>query len=139
MPIGTAVISTGFKLSHGETPTEIPDIMEYPDLIGEPSWEETTTMGDTRRTYTAGLEGEESLAFTCLFTGMSATSNWGILSGLQTAGTPTAFTAQLSTGDKFTFSATVRLGKPGNSPGGVETFMAYLAPTTAVTAVPKTT
>lgn len=135
MPIGTAVISSGFKLSYGATPTEIPDIMDYPDLIGEPDMQETTTMGDGRKTFTAGLEGDESLPFTCLFSGMGATTNWGMLKVIADTKEPEDFTAELSTGDKFTFSATVRLGKPGNSPGNVETFIAYLMPTTAVTPV----
>lgn len=134
MPVGNALLTNGFKLEQGQQ--EIVDVREFPDLLGEAESLETTTLGDTMQTSRPGLKGTDTLAFTCLFTGMGATTNWGYLAAVEATKQPAAFTVTLSSGDKLAFSAYVTLGMPGKGPNDIMEFTANLMPSTAINITP---
>lgn len=134
MPVGNALLTNGFKLECGNS--EVVDVREFPDLLGDAESLETTTLGDTMQTARPGLKGSDTLSFTCLFSGMGLGTNWKLLKDVEDTGEPETFTVTLSSGDELEFDAYVTMGMPGKGPNDILEFTANLMPSSEIDITP---
>lgn len=70
--MGKGISTYGIKLQVKETSsgtfTDLYDIKDFPDLIGEPNSLETTTLSDGQQTFIPGIKQGETKSFTSNFT-----------------------------------------------------------------------
>ena len=116
--------SMGTKLSMKTTSegtyAEIPDVKGYPSFMGAPERVETTCVSDTQKTYGPGQKDPGEMDFTLAYSGMGATSNWGLLRAVELSGNAAYFKVEYPDDTGFEWTATVALSMnevgDGNSP-----------------------
>lgn len=100
---GLSTIGTILKMgAQSSSLTEVPDLQDFPDLMGAPDKIETTTMKNTSRTYIPGLKDPGDMAFNFLYSGMGEGSNYATLKAAQDSGATRFF--QLVFPDKSGFA-----------------------------------
>lgn len=84
---GLSTINTKFLYNTGtvETPvwTEIPYLMEVPELGGAPEKIDVTVLSDSVKKYIPGIKDFGDLVFKFLYDNSSSTANYRILKGLE--------------------------------------------------------
>ena len=106
--------------------TEIPDLMEVPELGGDPEKVEVTTLKDSVKKYIAGVRDLGDLAFKFLYDNSGAGSNYRILKGLQTASTLTTFQVEYPDGTAHQFDAYVSVKMDSGAVNSALTFVATM-------------
>lgn len=139
--MGTGTTSVGTILKMGATAgtlTEVPDLLDFPDMMGPPDKIEVTTIKDTQRKYKPGLKDPGDMKFTFLFSDMKTGSNWADLAAAETAGTVKYFALVFPDGSSFTWQGTVSLSMPGKGIAEALSFVATIFPASTVTPVAAT-
>lgn len=128
-------ITLGYKVGTAPTYTLISDLQEVPELGGAAEKVEVTTLADGAKRYINGIKDYGDLAFKFLYDNSTVTSNYRVLSGLETAGTVAAFEVSLPDGTKFQFSAGVSNKLDGVGVNAPLTFTSTLTLNTDITIV----
>jgi len=136
---GTTSVGTILKMGAAAgTLTEVPDLLDFPDMMGSVDKIETTTMKDIQRRYKPGLKDPGDMKFTFLYSGMGTGTNWADLSAAESAGTVKYFALIFPDGSSFTWSGTVSLSMPGKGIGEALSFVCTILPASAITPVAAT-
>ena len=131
--------SIGVQLLYGDTADSITnvvaDLKSFPDMIGAPDKIETTTMGDTQRTYQPGLSDPGDMQFIFAFSGMGSGTNWAALSAIESADTAKHWKLRFPDGSAFTWQGKVRLSMPGKGIAEALEFAANISASSEIIAV----
>lgn len=100
----TGLLSKNIKLAYKlvSTFTNLPDVMEIPDLGGSIEKIETTVLSDSNKKYINGLKDYGDISFKFLYEN-TPTSSFRILNGLEAAGLVQEWQVEFPDGTKFTF------------------------------------
>lgn len=126
--------SIGVVLKMGTTAqsaTEVPGLLDFPDMLGETDKIEVTTMKDTQRKYKPGLSDPGDMAFTFGYEGMGVGTNWATLKGAK--GEDKTFVLLFPDGSGFTWNGQVSLSMPGKGIAEALTFTAKITPSSDIT------
>lgn len=130
---GLSTIGTIFKMGEtSESLTEVPDLQDFPDLMGTPNKIETTTMKSTSRTYVPGLKDPGDMAFNFLYSGMEEGTNYATLKSAQDAKSTKYFQLVFPDGSGFAWQGQVALSVPGKGIGEALQFTANITPTSEI-------
>lgn len=127
-----AISTFGVTLKWGTTAdavAKVIDIKDFPDLIGEASLLETTTLSDKMQTNIPGIKSAESLAFTYNYT----SADYARVEA--DANKPLHYALEFSDGSKFTWEGQHTSGLPGKGVDEVIEATVNIAASTAVTFV----
>ncbi|WP_340391935.1 phage tail tube protein [Paenibacillus sp. FSL E2-0190] len=116
----------GLKAS-GSTYTELEYLMEVPEIGGDPEKVEVTTLKDGVKKYIPGIKDLGDLSFNFLYDNSKPTSNYRVLSGLQTAKTLGSFQLTYPDGTKHAFDAYVSVKMGAAAVNGALTFTANMS------------
>lgn len=108
----------------GSTYTEIGELMEVPELGGDPEQVEVTTLKDNTRRYIAGIKDLGDLTFSFLYDNSGPTSNFRILKGIQESGETKDFRVEYPDGTTHDFSAQVSVKMDAAAVNAALTFTA---------------
>lgn len=130
-----ALSTFGVELRWGtsaEAVSKVIDIKDFPDLIGEASMLETTTLSDAMQTNIPGIKSAETLAFTYNYTSadyakVEADANKKLF-----------YELNFSDGSKFTWEGQHTSGLPGKGVDEVIEATVNIVASTAVTFVAAT-
>ncbi|EJW14286.1 phage tail protein [Paenibacillus alvei] len=111
-----------YKASGGSTFTEIPFLMEVPEMGGDPEKVEVTTLKDGVKKYIPGIRDLGDLAFKFLYDNATAASNYRILRGLQDSNTVATFKVEYPDGTGHQFDAYVNVKMDAASVNAAMTF-----------------
>ena len=130
---GLSTIGTILKMgAQSSSLTEVPDLQDFPDLMGSPDKIETTTMKNTSRTYIPGLKDPGDMAFNFLYSGMGESTNYAKLKAVQDAKSTQYFQLVFPDGSGFVWQGKVSLSVPGKGIGEVLQFTANITPTSEI-------
>lgn len=123
-----STIGTTFKMGDApSTLTEVPGMIDFPDMLGSPDKIQVTTQKDKQHKYIEGLLDPGDMAFTFGYEGMDAGTNWATL---KTAGnTEKTYQLVFPDGSGFQWTGTVSLSMPGKGIGEALVFTANISPT----------
>ncbi|QJC53056.1 phage tail protein [Paenibacillus albicereus] len=119
----------------GSTYTEIPFLMEVPEIGGEPDQVEVTTLGDSTRKYIAGIKDLGDLTFSFLYDNSGPAANFRVLKAIETLGETKSFRLEYPDGTTHDFDAQVSVKMDSAAVNAALTFTAsfYLQSEIAVT------
>ena len=126
----SAISTIGVELKWGETSSALAkkiDIKDFPDLIGEPSMLETTTLSDAAQTFIPGVKAMDLLTFTF---NLDKTSGNAVKDD---EGKALYYELAFSDGTKFTWQGQHTLGVPGKGVDDVVEGTINIAPSTEIT------
>lgn len=106
---------------------EIPNLMEVPELGGDPEQVEVTTLTDSVKKYIPGVRDLGDLTFSFLYDNSGPTSNYRILKGLETAGAPVEFKVEYPDGTGHAFTAYVSVKMDSAAVNAALTFKASMS------------
>ena len=130
---GLSTIGTILKMgAQSSSLTEVPDLQDFPDLMGSPDKIETTTMKNTSRTYIPGLKDPGDMAFNFLYSGMGESTNYAKLKAVQDAKSTQYFQLVFPDGSGFVWQGKVSLSVPGKGIGEALQFTANITPTSEI-------
>nr|DAQ88048.1 MAG TPA: tail tube protein [Bacteriophage sp.] len=130
---GLSTIGTILKMgAQSSSLTEVPDLQDFPDLMGAPDKIETTTMKNTSRTYIPGLKDPGDMAFNFLYSGMGEGTNYAKLKAVQDAKSTPYFQLVFPDGSGFAWQGKVSLSVPGKGIGEALQFTANITPTSEI-------
>ena len=130
---GLSTIGTILKMgAQSSSLTEVPDLQDFPDLMGSPDKIETTTMKNTSRTYIPGLKDPGDMAFNFLYSGMGESTNYAKLKAVQDAKSTQYFQLVFLDGSGFVWQGKVSLSVPGKGIGEALQFTANITPTSEI-------
>lgn len=124
-----AISSIGVTLKWGETESALEkkvDIKDYPDLIGEPSMIETTTLSDDAQTFVPGVKSMDLMTFTF---NLDKTSGKAVKDD---EGKNLHYSLEFSDGTKFAWQGSHTMGVPGKGVDEAVEGTINIAPSTAV-------
>ena len=110
--------------------TQVTNLLEIPDMGIEPEKVEVTTLGDSNKTYIAGIGDYGDLAFKFLYDNSSTTSNYRVLKALE--GDLTPFKVEFPDGTQFEFSGYATCKIDGAGVNAALTFTATVALNSAI-------
>lgn len=110
--------------------TQVTNLLEIPDMGVEPEKIDVTTLGDSNKTYIAGVGDYGDLAFKFLYDNSSATSNYRVLKGFE--GDLTPFKVEFPDGTKFEFTGYVTCKISSAGVNAALTFTATVALNSAI-------
>lgn len=105
----------------------IPLLMEVPEIGGDPEQVEVTTLADSVKKYIPGIRDLGDLTFNFLYDNSTATSNYRILKGLETAGAPVEFQVEYPDGTIHAFTAYVHVKMDSAAVNAALTFTASMS------------
>ncbi len=111
----------------GSSFTDLPLLMEVPELGGEAEKVDVTVLSDPVKKYIDGIKDFGDLAFKFLYDNSDATSSYRILKGLEGQKTPTKFQISIPDGTKFVFSGFVSVKLDSAAVNAALTFTATIA------------
>lgn len=127
-------------LMHGSsasTPvySKLVDIKDYPDLGSAPDPLETTTLSDQMRTYINGIQGNESMTFTCNYVKTDYTTLAALEGKTEHYAVWFGATGNSPTGSegKFTFDGQLSVYVSGKGVNEVREMVVTIAPSTVIT------
>lgn len=130
---GLSTIGTILKMgAQSSSPTEVPDLQDFPDLMGSPDKIETTTMKNTSRTYIPGLKDPGDMPFNFLYSGMGEGTNYAKLKAVQDAKSTQCFQLVFPDGSGFAWQGQVSISVPGKGIGEALQFTANITPTSEI-------
>lgn len=95
--------------SGGSSFTEIPLLMEVPELGGDPEKVEVTTLADSVKKYIPGIRDLGDLAFKFLYDNTNEESNYRLMRKLQDDNQPATFKVEYPDGTGHQFDAYVNV------------------------------
>lgn len=107
--------------------TVIPDLMEVPELGGDPEKVEVTTLADGVKKYIPGVKDLGDLAFKFLYDNSGPDSNYRILRSIQESGQSAEFKVEYPDGTGHVFTAYVNVKMDAAAVNGVLTFTASMS------------
>ncbi|WFR60869.1 phage tail tube protein [Paenibacillus amylolyticus] len=114
-----------YKATTGSsTYTEIGELMEVPELGGDPEQVEVTTLNDGTRRYIQGIKDLGDLTFAFLYDNSGPTANFRILKGIQESGETKEFRVEYPDGTTHDFSAQVSVKMDAAAVNAALTFTA---------------
>lgn len=113
-----------------EAASEVPGLLDFPDMLGESDKIDVTTMKDTQRKYKPGLSDPGDMAFTFGYEGMKTGTNWATLKGAKDA--DKTFILLFPDGSGFTWTGRVSLSMPGKGVAEALTFTAKITPSSDI-------
>lgn len=116
-----------YKASGATSFTEIPLLMEVPEMGGDPEKVEVTTLKDAVKKYIPGIRDLGDLAFKFLYENTDVTSNYRVLKGIQDAGTSADFQLEYPDGTIHAFSAYVNVKIDSAAVNAALTFTASMS------------
>ena len=102
--------------------TEIPHLMEVPELGGSPEKIDVTTLADTSRRFITGIKDYGDLVFKFLYDNRNAGANFRVLRGMEDAGTTVTFQLRYPDNTTHTFEAVPAVSMDAGSINGALTF-----------------
>ena len=111
----------------GSSYTDLPLLMEIPNLGTTSEKVDVTTLADPVRKYIDGVKDYGDLAFTFLYDNSEATSSYRVLKAMEGKTEPTKFQVSLPDGTKFTFSGFVSVTLTGSGVNAALTFTLNIA------------
>lgn len=114
-------------------------LMEVPELGGDPEKVDVTTLSSGVKQYIPGVRDLGDLAFKFLYDNGTATSNYRVLRGLQTANTVTDFKVTYPDGTGHEFKAFVNVKMDSAAVNAAMTFTASMSLQSDITVVNPTT
>ncbi|HHV27424.1 MAG TPA: phage tail protein [Tissierellia bacterium] len=123
---GTATIDTklSYKTGSESTFTEIENLMEVPELGGDPEKIEVTTLSDKVKKYVPGVKDLGDLPFKFLYDNSTADSNYRLLKGLEESKTLATYQVKYPDGTSHEFEAYVNVKMDSAAVNGALTFTA---------------
>lgn len=124
-----AISTIGVSLKWGATAdaaAKVVDIKDFPDLIGEPSMIEITTLADEAVRQLPGVKSNDMMSFTCNYT----SADFAAVN--QDANKTLHYVLEFSDGSKFTWEGQHTCGLPGKGVDEVVEFTINIAPSSAV-------
>lgn len=106
--------------------TEIPYLMELPELGGAPEKIDVTTLSDTSKKYIPGIKDYGDLVFKFLYENKDTTSNYRVLKGLDEDGTTATFKIDYPDGTSHQFDAIPSVKLDAGAINGALTFSATM-------------
>ena len=91
MPYSANQTKLSYKVGNAASFTEIPYLMEVPEMGGAPEKIDVTTLSDMVKKYIPGIKDYGDLVFKFLYDNADATANYRVLKGLDDAGTIATF------------------------------------------------
>jgi len=128
------ILSKGITLSYKvlELLTPLTDLLEIPELGGKADKVEVTGLSDASKKYINGLVDYGDLAFKFLYDNSTATSNYRVLKGMQTAETDEDFVITFPDTTEFAFSGQVSVSIDAAKPGDALQFTLSISPSTDI-------
>lgn len=121
-------ITMGYdKTGAGTSYTDLPLLMEVPELGGTSEKVDVTVLSDGVKKYIDGIKDFGDLAFKFLYDNSAETSSYRVLQGLEGRTTPTKFQVSLPDGTKFAFSGFVSVKLDSAAVNAALTFTATIA------------
>ena len=111
----------------GSSYTDLPLLMEVPEIGGEAEKVDVTVLSDPVKKYIDGIKDYGDLAFKFLYDNSGATSSYRILKGLEGAASPTKFQVSIPDGTKLSFSGFVSVKLDSAAVNAALTFTATIA------------
>ena len=111
----------------GSSFTDLPLLMEVPELGGETEKVDVTVLSDPVKKYIDGIKDFGDLAFKFLYDNSGATTSYRILKGLEGQAKPTKFQIAIPDGTKFVFSGFVSVKLDSAAVNAALTFTATIA------------
>lgn len=111
----------------GSSYTDLPLLMEVPEIGGEAEKVDVTVLSDPVKKYIDGVKDYGDLAFKFLYDNSGATASYRILKGLEGSASPTKFQVALPDGTKFSFSGFVSVKLDSAAVNAALTFTATIA------------
>ncbi len=102
--------------------TEIPFLMEVPEVGGAPEKIDVTTLSDSTRKYIPGIKDYGDLVFKFLYDNTTATSNYRVLKGMENNATTASFKIQYPDGTAHQFYAIPSVKLDAGAINGALTF-----------------
>ena len=130
----TKDVTLGYK-SDGETYTVLDNMIDFPDLGADPEKVDITVLTDARKRYMKGLQDSDNMDFTFLYDNTSATSNYRVIHGLETAGKSIDWELTFPDGAKFHFSGEVSTKVSGGTNNEAIKFVASIVCNSDITVV----
>lgn len=106
--------------------TQIHDLQSTPEMGVQAEKVDKTTLENANRTYVKGIGDVDDLEFGFLYDNSSATSNFRVLKGLETAGTVAEWTLEYPDGTTFAWSGQVSCRVGSNAVNDVMKFTATI-------------
>lgn len=130
-----AISTIGAKLKYDAsgTFTEITGVISIPSLGGKKDKIDVTTLGDSVKKTIFGIRDLGDLQFKFIYDNSSATANYRVLTGFETAGTAKTFNVELTDGTKLAFSAYVSVELGEMSVNKAQEFTCTMALNSAIT------
>lgn len=119
-------ITLGVKEGSGSTYTDLPDLMEIPELGATVEKVDVTTLKDANKRYINGVGDYGDLQFKFLYANGTSDS-FRKLKALETAGKVNDYQITLPDGTKFAFSAQTSVKLDSTAVNGALTFTASLS------------
>lgn len=111
----------------GSSYTDLPLLMEVPEMGGTPEKVDVTVLSDSVKKYIDGIRDYGDLSFKFLYDNTSATASYRVLKGLEGAKEPTKFQVALPDGTKFSFSGFVSVKMDSAAVNAALTFTANIS------------
>ena len=121
MPYSANKTKISYKVGAGAY-TEIPYLMEVPELGGAPEKIDVTTLSSDVKMYIPGIKDLGDLAFKFLYDNSSSTSNYRVLKGLADAGAKASFQIEYPDTSKHVFDAIPAVKMDSGAINGALTF-----------------
>ena len=115
-----------YKADSASTFTEIPFLMEIPELGGAPEKIDVTVLSDKVKKYVPGIKDLGDLVFKFLYDNSTATSNFRVLKGLDDAGTSAVFKVEYPDETAHQFTAIPSVKIDAGTVNGALTFTATM-------------
>lgn len=111
----------------GSSYTDLPLLMEVPEMGGTPEKVDVTVLSDSVKKYIDGIRDYGDLSFKFLYDNTSETSSYRVLKRLEGAKEPTKFQVALPDGTKFSFSGFVSVKMDSAAVNAALTFTANIS------------
>ena len=111
----------------GSSYTDLPLLMEVPELGGTPEKVDVTVLSDSVKKYIDGVKDYGDLQFKFLYDNSSETASYRVLKGLEGSETPTKFQIALPDETKFSFSGFVSVKMDSAAVNAALTFTLSIA------------
>lgn len=126
------ILSKGVELGYSKTIpattyTKIDNLQEFPDLGGNPSTVDVTTLEDSMMHYINGLKDTGELTFTFLYDNSGASSNYRVIRGLEEDGAVVAWQVSFPDTTKVAFTGQVTTNITGKGVNEALQFTATIA------------
>lgn len=126
MPYSANKTTLSYKTGDANTFTEIPMLMEIPELGGAPEKIDVTTLSDSVKKYIPGIKDYGDLIFKFMYENKDETSNYRVLKGMDDASKTATFKLSYPDGTAHQFDAIPSVKLDAGAINGALTFSATM-------------